>query len=386
MSKIEKSDSLFSLGERIWEYKVYLVLGMSFISSLFAPVAAILGWPATIIIITSLSSSSVLLLLSFWKEFNHKRELRKEEEISDIKLNCDRAKEIDGILIKATNSKPVEQIQLYNQAMILIRDFPEIKKQRTIEVARKICGENVTQEQQSTIYTLLEKYEPFRDKVNELLATKGLEAIKKGRLSKQSVEFLSSITDGDLEILKKQFKYVLQLPHQSKKLDLVSKDLAIWRFENINDLTVQDFLLEEKGLMHLESYHIKFYGDIWIGENDRASSHTPQNEQENINDIDAKGLNILQINTKNTKPKQDEIEELALSINNPSLDRKTTIVFSAYVCLSEIGTEIFNLLKDELDPPPSEYLKELIICWNRSNPHFDFKLISEPKLITNDNA
>jgi hypothetical protein len=117
-----------------------------------------------------------------WKAFYDNKEVKKEETISDIKLNYNSAKEVDEIMISATNSKPFEQIQLSNQVMVLIRDFPEIKKQRTIEVARKICGENVTQAQQSTIYTLLEKYEPFRNKVvNELLAIKGLAAIKKTR-------------------------------------------------------------------------------------------------------------------------------------------------------------------------------------------------------------
>ncbi len=383
MSKIGKSDSLFSLGERIWKYKDCLVLGIGFISSFFAPVALVFGWPATIVIITSLLSSSVFLLLSFWKKFNDTREIKKEERIGDIKLNRKRAKEVDGILIRATNSNPVEKIKFYNQAMILIRDFSEIKKQTTIEIAKTICGKNVTQEQQSTIYTLLEEYEPFRDKINKLLATKGLEAIKNNQLSKQSVEFLSSITDKDLEILKKQFKYVLQLPHQNLRAGLTSKDLAIWRFEN-NDLNVQDVLLEETGVMHLESYHIKFYGDIWMGENARVSSHTPKNQQENLTNIDPKSLNILQINIKNTKLEKNRLEQFSFQ-EDLDITSKTTIIFSAYVCLSEIGTEVFNLLKDELEPVPSEYLNELILYWNKINPEFDLKLISESNFITNDN-
>ena len=383
MSKVEKSDSWASWLERLQNFVVgsKIFSGgilMVFASSFITPITSILGLPLTVILFTGTGAAIFLIVSLLWKEFSDNREVKKKERMSDIKLNCERAKEVDGILIRATtNSNPVERIKLYNQAIVLIRDFSEIKKQRTIEIAKTICGEKVTQEQQSIIFTLLEKYEPFRDKINKLLATKGLEAIKNNQLSKQSVEFLSSITDKDLELLKKQFKYVLQLPHQNSRSGLSSKDLAIWYFKS-NDLEIQDILLEENGLMHLESYHIKFYGDIWIGEGVRGSSHTPQSQQGIIIDIDANGLNAIQFGAKDLKPQKGELVNL-------NVVQKTAIIFSAYVCLSGIGTEVFNLLKDELDPVPNKYLNELIVYWSKENPQFDLKLISKPKLITNDN-
>lgn len=360
---------------------------MTFVSSFIAPIKSILGLPLTIILFTGAGAAIFLIVSLLWKEFNHKRELKKEEESSDIKLNCDRAKEIDGILIRATNSKPVEQIQLYNQAMILMRDFPEIKKQRTIEVARKFCGENVTQEQQSTIYTLLEKYEPFRDKVNEILATKGLEAIKKNLLSKQSVEFLSSITDKDLESLKKQFKYVLKIPHEDDKSDVSSQDLAIWLFENDNT-KIQNLLIRERGLFLLESYHIKFYGNVWLGEGTRISTYILKNSLDIIDNIDSNGLFKIQIAIKEKEqPKKGQLATLHSPLTGSEDEtHKSKVQFAAYVCLGDMGMEIFNLLKDELEPTPSEYLNELIVFWSKANPQFDFKLISEPKLITDDNT
>ena len=147
--------------------------------------------------------------------------------MSIIGLNQERSKEVDRILIKAINCDSTEQLRLYSQVMILMRDFPEMKKQQTEQIAKNICGERPTQEQQSIIYTLLDKYEPFKDKINKLLATKTAEAIKAGSISKRSIEFLSSITDRDLEILKGQFKYILQLPHQNIRSGLSSKDLVI---------------------------------------------------------------------------------------------------------------------------------------------------------------
>ncbi len=80
MSKIEKIDSLSSLFEKIWEYKAYAVVAISFISSFFAPVISTLGLPATIIVVTSLGSSPLLVLLLLYKEFNQKKEIKKEEE------------------------------------------------------------------------------------------------------------------------------------------------------------------------------------------------------------------------------------------------------------------------------------------------------------------
>ena len=344
---------------------------MTFASSFIAPIKSILGLPLTIILFTGAGAAIFLIVSLLWKEFNHKRELKKEEEISDIKLNCDRAKKIDGILIRATNSKPAEQIQLYNHVMVLTRDFPEIKKQRTIEVARKVCGENVTQEQQSTIYTLLEKYEPFRDKVNELLATKGLEAIKKNLLSKQSVEFLSSITDEDLEILKRQFRYVLRLPH----LD-VSQDLGIYNYDlSIDDKydlgigdNLQNILLKENGLIHLESYYLRFFGDVWIGEIDSRAGFYKINGSHVIGDIDSKKRWNLQIETKVENAQEHQI------------------LFRNYACLSQIGIEIFNLLKDELEPTPSEYLNKLVEYLAKFYPAVTFTLMEKTQLLENDNS
>jgi hypothetical protein len=115
---------------------------MSLTSSFFAPVISVFGLPATIIIITGLSSSSFFLLLLVWNEFNQRREIRKNE----IELNCRRDEKIDNILLEATTLEPVEKIQLYNQVVILTRDFPQIKKSRTEEMAKEICGQNATQE------------------------------------------------------------------------------------------------------------------------------------------------------------------------------------------------------------------------------------------------
>jgi len=375
MSKIEKSNSLFSLGERIWKYKVYLLLGISFISSLFSHVAAVFGWPATIIIITSLVASSFLLLLSFWKEFSEGRELRNQRKRKDIEFEYRIRGDIINISDKCTigEIRPDQAKKMIEARVTSVAE--EIKE--IYPIMKVLCGgDEYSKDDYDKFYSLWKNFQPLQKNVANLLLTRAAPRIPTGKISKQAIEFLSSITDDDLDILKEQLKYVLQLPHKSPKTGLASNDLAIWHFEN-NELNVQDILLEENGLIHLESYHIKFYGDIWLGENDRISCHTPQDQQEVISDIDAKNLYVLQISIKEVKPKKGELVNLNVTQN-------IAINFSAYVCLSEIGTEIFNLLKDELKPIPTKYLNELNVYWSKANPQFDLKLISKPKLITND--
>ena len=204
--------------------------------------------------------------------------------------------------------------------------------------------------------------------MNYLLATKATKAIQNGSISKQSIEFLSSITDDDLEILKKQFKYVLCLPHQDTKAGLSSVDLMICNFENYSS-TVQHLLLKDGQLIHLESCSIDFYGQIWLGQSDRASFYTPKEQSEIINAIDSNKLFDLQISLKQLESKEEPL----------------VIKFEAYVCLTKIGIEIFNLLKDELESTPKDYLDNVIQYWNIYNNKFNFSLLEKTKLITDDN-
>lgn len=93
------------------------------------------------------------------KKINNEELKRKQEDI-DIELNKEREQKIDDILIQAISSE--NSIVLYKQCMILARGMPEYKKKITEDTARQICGENATEEQKSTIYTLLDMYEADR--------------------------------------------------------------------------------------------------------------------------------------------------------------------------------------------------------------------------------
>ncbi len=363
MSKIEKSDSLFSLGERIWEYKVYLVLGTSFISSLFAPVAAVFGWPATIIMITSLASSSVLLLLSFCKEFCESGKLRSEKKRKDIefedKIRCDiitiSDKRALGEITKDQAKKMIEA-----RVAFVEEEIKAIKPIMTV-----LCGGDgeYSKNDYDKFYSLWKNFQPLQTNVANLLLTRAAPKIPTGEISKQTIEFLSSITDGDLEILKRQFRYVLRLPH----LD-VSQDLGIYNYELNKDDNLQNILLKENDLIHLESCSLRFYGDVWIGENGTRSSYYKIKGSHIIENIDSKQSWNLQIATKAENPKEQQIQ------------------FHSYTCLSQIGIEVFNLLKDELESTSPEYLNKLVEYWVKIYPTATFKLVAKTQLLEHDNT
>jgi hypothetical protein len=204
-----------SIWTKFWEYfgsfTIYLCLAFGLILS---------------IILLMIAEKIDSFLLNKTKKKNDE-DLRKKQAVRDIDSNARREQEIEVKLIQATTSE--NPLVLYKQCMILATYLPEYKKKITEDVAKQVCGENATQEQKSIIYTILSKYEPFRVEVNKLLETKGMEAIKHSQISKLAIDFLTSITDDDLAIIKKQFKYVMGggIVYFHELLDFMRQD-GIW--------------------------------------------------------------------------------------------------------------------------------------------------------------
>lgn len=379
MLGIEKIDSLSSLLEKIWKYKVHLGIGISFISSLFAPIVSVLGWPATIIFITCLGSCSFLLLLFV---------IRRITEYKDFKQCEDKIK---NEIIDIADKYDLEEIsQEQSRNMIDTRMiFANQELKRKLEpLMKRFCGEDqYSDDDYDKFYCLWKDFQPFQREVNNLLLYKVAPKIKTGEVSKQTIKFLSSITDIDLEILKKQFKYVLKIPHKDDKSDTSSQDLAIFSFENA-DIRVQNLLMKEEGLFLLAPYHVKFYGDVWLGENNRESNYILKNNLEVIDNIDSNGLFKIQIAVREKEqPKKGQLATLhSPLIGLQDETHKSKVTFPVYTCLGGVGMEIFNLLKNELEPAPEKYMNNLVEYWNKNNPQFDFKLISEQKFIINNNS
>jgi hypothetical protein len=318
--------------------------------------------PLTIILFTGGGAALFLIVSLLWREYKENKGIKNAKE----KKNIDFEDKIRGEIIDISDQRALGKIDI-DQAkkMIEVRlafAAEEIKAMKPVMIA--LCGGNgeYSKDDYDKFYSLWKNFQPLQTNVANLLLTRAAPKIPTGEISKQTIEFLSSITDGDLEVLKKQFKYVLRLPHQDTKTDISSKDLAIWHFEDSNS-RIQNLLLKENGLMHIESYHIRFYGDIWVGEATRASAYLLKDKTDVICDIDNKET-ALQICYK-----QEPVKGMVV---NP-------IVFPSYVCLSGVGMEIFNLLKDEIESPPQEYLNSVIKYWGTENPQYNFSLIEKTK-------
>ncbi len=310
------------------------------------------------------------------KKINNEELKRKQEDI-DIELNKEREQKIDDILIQAISSE--NSIVLYKQCMILARGMPEYKKKITEDTARQICGENATEEQKSTIYTLLDKYEPFRDDVNRLLQTRGMEAIKNNVISKQAIEFLTSITDNDLGILKKQFMYVV--------------DYAIFNIPNIvEEYLKKDFYINNNGekfpIWNNISYIPKFHEQIWTSQFKGVSATAKQINKDvwqldtdlfticnslNINEVQATKEQLIDF-IKQSNTNKDEIRRCELQYpifksfcganlyitKQPNNANNINFEIKCFLCLTDIGIEIYDLLKDEITDLPQNYITALV--------------------------
>ena len=305
---------------------------------------------------------ALLILVDRYKLAKQRRKNEKECNQHQTKEDSTQKQEIIRLISIAPLGNTMEQASLSMRLEMLAPLMSESTRSLVEEIARTKIGENATQSQKSAIRSLLEGLDPFSKKVNSLIP-RILEGIKNRSISKQAIVFLSSITDDDLEILKRQFRYVLCLPH----LD-VSQDLGIYNYDLSIDDKLQNILLKENGLIHLESCSLRFFGDVWIGENGSRSSYYKINGSHVIGDIDSKKRWNLQIETKVENAQEQQI------------------LFHAYTCLSQIGIEIFNLLKDELEPTPSEYLNKLVEYLAKLYPTVTFKLMEKTQLLENDNS
>lgn len=279
-----------------------------------------------------------------------------------------------------TTSQPHELPQKYQQVLVLSRDMSEVKKRSVELTAERICGPNVTQDQQSIIYTIFDKFEPFREKINQLLfGEKCADMIKDNKISKQTITFLSSITDGDLEILKEQFKYV-------------NRQAAIPAYNNIRDL----FKLNERDCGDV----LKFHKDIWIGEG--VASRKAVLDWK-IKEISSDGTVVIlnndyEYNEENLEGNRDRNIELLKQGKFPftQIGKKTICIphqnkpfelrfqWLCFTQLTEIGRELYQLLQDEIKPMPDDFINNVFEYHKTNNGDLNLELVDydqSPKAI-----
>ena len=205
---------------------------------------------------------------------------------------------------------------------------------------------------------------------------------KELNISKETIDFIASITDEKLQILKKIFRYVL--------------NGGILNYKNI----IQDF--QEMNFCQPHSDNIKFLNRIFINQ-DGVSGKSYNIKLESI-EIEGfliwkEHLNIIMysniFNQENTLENFLSIEQNKIAIKNILETFKYTILstnkikfyitkqpvsagtiefnMKCFAILTEIGVEMYSLLEDEIESYPIEYLDAII----NDEKYKDFGLIYE---------
>ena len=148
----------------------------------------------------------------------HRQRMVEFEKQAEIKMKENNYNEIiipyQKRLTEITILLP--QIQDKTQAMheisVISKISPLIAMQGVLAIAQNYGIDNPTQNQKSVIKMILEKYDNYQEEVCKLLdKILNSEEFKNNQISKQTIQFLTAITDDNLGILKKQFGYVFNL-------------------------------------------------------------------------------------------------------------------------------------------------------------------------------
>jgi len=186
-------------------------------------------------------------------------------------------------------------------------------------------------------------------------------------ISKRTIDFITSITDEELEILKKIFRYVV--------------GNGIFKYKDIE----QDFM--KMGFCQSGSDNIKFLGDIFFNQDAiGGKAYIKKIEAiiiENIfiwkDSIQLDGTTATEeclkkylSNEENKKRFQKFLEndfkyilldkgKIKFHITKqPTSAGIIELNMDCFIILSDVGVEIYSLLKDEIENYPTEYLEAVI--------------------------
>lgn len=216
-------EALASWAQRIFGDRIFIFAGgtiLSLASSFFAPAISTFGLPATIILITGLGAITFLLLSLLWREHKENKGLRKAKEKKKVefedKIRCDIIVISDKCAVGEINLDQARKM-IEARMAFLAEEIKEIKP-----VMKVLCGGDgeYSKDDYDKFYSLWKNFQPLQKNVANLLLTRAAPRIPIGEISKQAIKFLCSITDDDLETLKRQFRYVLRLPHLDVSQDL----------------------------------------------------------------------------------------------------------------------------------------------------------------------
>lgn len=194
---------------------------------------------------------------------------------------------------------------------------------------------------------------------------------KELNISKETIDFIASITDEKLQILKKIFRYVL--------------NGGILNYKNI----IQDF--QEMNFCQPHSDNIKFLNRIFINQDLKKGFNYKLETDEvegilrwknvSLDEESLKKLTNIQGLHELKKFFEKDFKFTIFSTNKikfyitkkPINAGITEFIMICFAILTEIGVEMYSLLEDEIESYPIEYLDAII----NDEKYKDFGLIYE---------
>ncbi len=194
---------------------------------------------------------------------------------------------------------------------------------------------------------------------------------KKLSISKETIDFIASITDSQLVVIQEIFRYVV--------------GNGILKYKNIaNDFRTKNF--NQSG-----SDNIKFLGKIFYNQDAvGGKSYTPKVEAVKIHDILIWKYIVPTIILKGIPATEESLKEHLSDEKNrkdfhvflktlpvkgrildqekakfyitkqPTSEGKISIDISCFVILTDMGAELYSLLRDEIKDYPDHYLKSVV--------------------------
>jgi hypothetical protein len=298
-----------------------------------------IGWAVSIVLaywaglITLTLCGIAIFIYKYIKLYFSKQEVDKEERLSKIRIAENTANsnlEIKKEMAIATHNSTLEitkEVRLRTVNDIRENKQPTARQVSMVkfyapELAECYKGEyDLSGDATCVVEEIFKEFKRDRPKINTLLSKVMKKLENKESVSLKLVTFINGITDGDLEIIKKQFSFVM--------------DSGILMCDNIDE----DFMIPNN-LWATQIYDIKFL-ELWV------------NVKEKITIVDP-GTGVLK-----------KFLNYTFSVTNFATHMQSIDLF---VCLSEIGFEFYNAIKDELDDMPIEYARKVVDYINKKSP------------------
>jgi hypothetical protein len=223
---------------------------------------------------------------------------------------------------------------------------------QNVKVRDEVCSDNNIGQIDIIVKSIISE---TRTKEIETILKKALERITRGEyISLSTIKLLEELTDVDINKIKEIFRYVV--------------GNSILKYNNIS----QDFTT--KGFNQTGSDNIKFLNKIFSDQGIGGKRHPIKLKaikidnfliwdvvEENFRKIIAIEKDLEKLKNIPLKIKILDKEEISLYITKyPISEGEIELNISCFVILTDMGCELYSLLKDEIKEYPENYLKSVV--------------------------